>query len=605
MVNRLIVFLCAGASLLIPSLSYGQQAETAGDSPVKVRIVRDGAGFHLLRGGKPYFIKGAGGDASKPLLQGIGGNSFRTWGADDLDAQLAEAQKLGLSVTAGIWLGHKEHGFSYHDPAAVQAQLETARKVVLRHRNSPALLVWALGNEMESGQEDDPAVWKAVEDIAAMTHKLDPNHPTMTVVAEIGGDKVKRINEYCPDIDIVGINSYAGAATIPKRYADAGGVKPYIITEYGPPGTWEWRKTAWGAAPEPTSTEKVTWYRNAYEKAIANQPLCLGSYAFTWGNKQEATATWYGLFLSDGSRLGAVDAMERLWSGKNPVHPCPEIKSLAVAGNDQVDPGTTVHAALDVKEPDGSPVTVKWLLQYDPASYHTGGDAEMVPPSFPDAAANASPSGVDVTLPKYGGGYRLFAFIHDSYGGAAVANVPLFVKGDATPPAPSVRKATLPFVIYSEGGHDGPYSDSGYMGNYAAIKMDGSCRENPHAGSTCLKVQYTAGDNWGGVVWQSPANDWGDKPGGFNITGAKKLTFWARGDKGGETVRFAFGLLKNKPHSDTGTGQLEKVVLTPEWKQYTIDAAGQDLSCIKNGFGWAVAGAGHPITFYLDDIQFE
>ena len=28
------------------------------------------------------FVKGAGGDGSKPLLREYGGNSFRTWGAD-------------------------------------------------------------------------------------------------------------------------------------------------------------------------------------------------------------------------------------------------------------------------------------------------------------------------------------------------------------------------------------------------------------------------------------------------------------------------------------------------------------------------------------------
>jgi hypothetical protein len=52
-----------------------------------------------------------------------------------------------------------------------------------------------------------------------------------------------------------------------------------------------------------------------------------------------------------------------------------------------------------------------------------------------------------------------------------------------------------------------------------------------------------AADQWGGVVWQHPANDWGDANGGFNLTGAKKLTFWARGEKGGEKVSFEFGLL--------------------------------------------------------------
>ena len=39
-------------------------------------------------------------------------------------------------------------------------------------------------------------------------------------------------------------------------------------------------------------------YRQAYTKAVdAQKELCLGSYVFTWGHKQEATPTWFGLFL--------------------------------------------------------------------------------------------------------------------------------------------------------------------------------------------------------------------------------------------------------------------------------------------------------------------
>ena len=45
--------------------------------------------------------------------------------------------------------------------------------------------------------------------------------------------------------------------------------------------------------------------------------------------------------------------------------------------------------------------------------------------------------------------------------------------------------------------------------------------------------------------------------------------------------------------------------LTKDWKQYSIDLAGKDLSCIKTGFGWSLRGAGKLVTFYLDDIQYE
>ena len=172
--------------------------------------------------------------------------------------------------------------------------------------------------------------------------------------------------------------------------------------------------------------------------------------------------------------------------------------------------------------------------------------------------------------------------------------------------AADVQKATLPLSLYDEAGGAAPFIPSGYMGNTNSIKMTENATDNPHAGKNCLKVEYSAKDNWGGVVWQSPANDWGDQPGGWDLTDAKKLTFWARGEKGGETVSFSFGLIaKDKKYHDKDKGELKDVVLTKEWKQYSIDLAGKDMSSVKTGFCWVLGAKGEPITFYLDDIKYE
>lgn len=579
-------------------------APTGVAKPSIVKVVKTGSGFQLLRNGNPYFVKGAGGDGSKTLLRDIGGNSFRTWGADALEPKLSEAQALGLTVTVGVWLGHREY-FDYHDAAQVAGQKESVRKAILRYRNSPALLCWALGNEMEVGQQDNADMWAAIEDLAKMAHALDPNHPTMTVVAEIGGDKVKQINTLCPDIDIVGINSYGGGPSVAARYKAAGGVKPYILTEFGPSGVWEQKANAWGAVPELSSTAKAATYRAAYEKSVAAQPLCLGSYAFTWGYKQEATATWFGLLLPDGSRLGADDALSQLWTGRPPARPCPVISGLTVAGPDQVAPGTTVKATLDASDPQKDPLTVQWVLQADSVTYHTGGGAEGVLPTYPEAIVSSGLTQATVQMPIHKGGYRLFAYVRDTHGGAAVANVPLFVQFDNL--APPAQKAVLPLVLYGPASSSAlPFTPAGYMGNAGAITMDNAFMDSSRTGKTCLKVTYKAADNWGGVAWQSPANDWGDHPGGWDLTGAKALTFRARGASGGEVVTFQFGLLgKDKTYPDTATGKLDKVTLTKEWKSYTLDLKGMDLSRIKTGFCWTLAATGYPVTFYLDDIRYH
>ena len=576
---------------------------TAG--PAVVRVEQSADGFTLTRDDKPYAINGGGGDGSLKALADAGGNSVRTWGADKAGAALDDAQKHGLTVTVGIWLGHRRHGFDYDSADQVAKQLEDAKAVVRKYKDHPALLMWGLGNEMEGYEKgDDAAIWSAVECLAAEVKRIDPDHPTMTGLAEIGGDRVKNVHRLCPSIDVVGINAYGGAASVAERYRKAGGKKPFVLTEYGPAGSWESPKTAWGAPIEKSSTEKAKSYRDIYKSTVAAKDLCLGSYAFTWGFKQEATATWFGLFLPDGSKLGGVDALTEAWSGKPPADRCPAITSLTISGPPEVEPGATVKAILKASDPEGTPLKVEWRLVGETLKPSIGGDAEAAPPSYPKAVVASSASSAEVRMPDGGGGYRLFAYARDGRGGAAVANVPLLVKGPAA--TAKAKPATLPLIVYAEAADAPPYAPSGYMGNAQAIAMEPLCADDPHSGKTCLRVDYSAKTDWGGVVWQSPADDWGDKPGGLDLSGATSLSFWARGAKGGEVVTFEFGILgKDKPFPDSGGGKLDKVALTAEWTRYAIDVKGQDLSRIKTGFAWVLAADGKPVTFYLDDVRFD
>lgn len=574
--------------------------------PIRVELSGPPPRSQLLRAGQPHFIQGGGGNSSLKALADAGGNSVRTWGTDNLDKLLDDAHSLGLTVTVGIWLGHARHGFDYTNAKQVEDQVDRARAAILKYKDHPAVLMWGIGNEMESnGNEDNAAMWSAVNSLGALAHRLDPNHPTMTVVAEIGGKKVQHIHKLCPEIDIVGINSYGGIASVAKRYQDAGGTKPYVVTEFGPPGTWESGKNAFGVVIELSSTEKATRYAKAWEAIASAKGTCLGGYAFTWGHKQEATATWFGTFLPDGARLGGIDALTEAWTGKPPVNRCPIITSLKVEGADDVEAGAAVHAGLEASDPENDPLKVRWVLEAEQSVFGVGGDAEAAPMAYPEALTKSDEKGADVTMPKNGGAYRLFAYVYDDHGGAAVANVPLHVKGPIT--LPKAKAATLPLVVYDEADREpAAYVPAGWMGNAKAIQIEPKCDVKPHGGKTCIRCDFTEKTGWGGVVWQSPAGDWGDRPGGFDLTGAKKLTFWARGEKGGESVTFVFGLFPHeKRFFDTASGKLEKVKLTTEWTQYTIDLAGKDLSRIKSGFAWTLAANGEPVTFYLDDIQYE
>jgi len=337
---------------------------------------------------------------------------------------------------------------------------------------------------------------------------------------------------------------------------------------------------------------------------VDHPDLCLGAYAFTWGNKQEATATWYGMLMPDGSKLGAVDVMHSLWTGKRADHPCPRIESLSVEGDPAVEPGAIVRAQLKASDPSGDPLKVTWSLTADGGTVGLNGDKEDVPDAIKSAVTVVDMTNSKVNMPTAPGPYRLYAVVRNMHGGVAVANVPLRVRG-------AVRvglgaKAKLPLTIYDEAGNSLPYVPSGWMGNAGAMKLDLNCSINPHSGSTCIKWDYSAADNWGGIAWQSPEGDWGDKPGGYDLTGARKLVLWARGKTGGEVVSFGLGLIKSdKKFPDTATVEPTKRTLTTEWQKIEMPLMDKDLTRIKVGLVMIVNGQSQPATIFLDDITIE
>lgn len=395
---------------------------------IRVQVVPSDLGWHLQRDGQPLFIKGAGGNASLEQLKAAGGNSIRTWSVDNLQATLDEAQKLGLTVCVGIWLHHEKdtEKFSYQNSKMVAEQFEQVRQAVTRFKDHPAVLLWGIGNEMEGEVGDKVEIWNAVQAAAKLTKQLDPNHPTMTVIAEIGGQKIPFVHKYCPDIDIIGINSYGGGSSVAERYAKLNGTKPYILTEFGPVGQWETGKTSWGAPYEQSSTEKAAFYRNTYLSSIAQKPLCLGSYAFLWGQKQEATATWFGMFLQSGEKLGAVDTMIQLWTGKSPAAPCPVVDRLKLSSKSEVSAGSTFTADLKTSDPGGQPLRIRWVVQPEQLNTLTAGAEEKKLPEFTAAILEGDASHAVVRAPDQPGGYRLFAYVYND-SGAAVANVPFYV----------------------------------------------------------------------------------------------------------------------------------------------------------------------------------
>ncbi|MCX5701149.1 MAG: hypothetical protein NTZ63_06390 [Candidatus Omnitrophica bacterium] len=173
-------------------------------------------------------------------------------------------------------------------------------------------------------------------------------------------------------------------------------------------------------------------------------------------------------------------------------------------------------------------------------------------------------------------------------------------------------KAAKEFVVYTDkNARDNHYIPAGWMGDYGDIKMNDQSAENPHTGSSSIQFVYNAkktqNQGWAGVYWQSSANNWGSKKSGFDLTGMNKLTFWARGAKGGEVLqKVVIGGIKGT-YPDSAVVEMGPIELTDSWKQYTVNLAGKDLSYINGGLSWTITSDQNSdgATFYIDDIKFE
>ncbi|MEL6948706.1 MAG: glycoside hydrolase family 2 TIM barrel-domain containing protein [Pseudomonadota bacterium] len=576
-----------------------QDAQTDADGPIPVELVETEQGWSLLRGGQPYFIKGAGGDGDIDLLAAAGANSIRTWGSDDIGPLLDAAHERGLTVTVGIWLGHERHGFDYNDKSLVAEQLQRVRDTVLRYRDHPAVLLWGIGNEMEGFEAgDNPRIWAAVNEAASLVKTLDPNHPTMTVTADIGGERVRYVHEVASAIDIHGINSYGGSTSLPQRLADAGATKPYIVTEFGPPGTWETATTEWGAPFELTSTKKAAAYTRSYRLGILENPKhALGGYVFLWSHKVEGTSTWFGMFLPDGARLAAVEAMTALWGGAPAANRAPAISEVTVDGDVSVAPGTQLAARVAVTDADEDDVAVRWVLLPETGDYLTGGDLRTQPIPVDGAIVSSDGGSVVVAMPEEPGGYRLFAYADDGQGNAATANVPLRVEGEV--------RTRMPVYVYEDSFEAMPWAPSGWMGNTEALTLDDRDSSNPYSGEHALRFRYEGTYGWVAVAWQNPANNWGDIDGGYDLTGARALEVWARGAWGGETVKFGVGLLgTDRPYPDSAIVEVDNITLSDSWQRYEVPLDGKDLSSLSVGFVVALTGRRSPVTIYVDRVRF-
>jgi len=160
---------------------------------------------------------------------------------------------------------------------------------------------------------------------------------------------------------------------------------------------------------------------------------------------------------------------------------------------------------------------------------------------------------------------------------------------------------------YAGGNH---YFPSGWYNGDDNMAFDDDWREDFHNGFSCIKVIWNGllGDDgwkWNGIIWQEPEGNWvGNNGLGYDLTGATKLSFWAKTDDPGLRLIYMVGYPNDSCDEVCDT----TAELTTSWTYHDLDLSGRELSDICGGFAFIFTDVLDPnpngCTFYLDDIKY-
>ena len=430
---HLEIFLCENLSIMsrILLLSMMMLFSLLNIDAQDIKIIQKGSDWQLLIDQKPFFIKGVVGHTYLEKVKAYGGNSVRIgYKKEELD----RAEQLGLKALVNLPANAERYGMDYNDNEAVKQQTEEIVEIVKQAKDHPAVLMWSIGNELDyipGTKPFNPKVWDAVNQAARAIKEIDPAHPIMTVIGISMMEKVTDIFRRCPDLDLLGINSYGDIYTVRDTLKKRGWHKPYLIAEWGPDGYWEVKKTKWGAPYEQTGREKLNAYEQKYRKAIENGN-CLGSFVFYWYHKQETTHTWFSMFDEKAQETPLPKLMKMLWTGECDKNLAPVVDSLNIDKwvryqDIRLKPGSQHQARATASDPDKDKITYKWEIRPEAIYASYAGQGEKEPQPIPGLIGEQKKS-ITFKTPDKTGAYRLYVYALDGNNQFSTANLPFYVE---------------------------------------------------------------------------------------------------------------------------------------------------------------------------------
>ncbi len=400
-------------------------------------------------------------------LQAHGFNAVRSYAISDMAANAGGATATGIArinslAEKGIYTSFgidfpkiKDTDYSAFMKEECKKQLDGIKTYLpVYMKGTENIMIWNLGNETEIGMIHGGAHeqrWidflKTVNEMSVWIKEHDPyRRPTSITLAGYGRFVTDLVLEHAPDLDIICFNAYEGqvetvysALQQNQKFLNSG--KPYMITEYGPLGTWEASapKTASGQLIEESSGEKSNDYKTIYADHIKSHKGdgCIGSFVFLLGYQTHGDVpTWYAMIDEfEKYMISTIDGLcEAMGKGFTPGPHVAASSDLTINGQAAqkgqditLTPGADFTVALKATSPTGNALTYDYYIIED--KYNSGGMVKMLEDGTKSGKLNdAGASGI-MKAPSAAGKYRLNAYARDDMNRkAGFASIPFVVK---------------------------------------------------------------------------------------------------------------------------------------------------------------------------------
>jgi hypothetical protein len=148
------------------------------------------------------------------------------------------------------------------------------------------------------------------------------------------------------------------------------------------------------------------------------------------------------------------------------------------------------------------------------------------------------------------------------------------------------------------------------VGANRRFKLDKTSAADAHSAPDAWKISFESRGGFGGFCWKNRAGNEGEAAGdNLSAAGYRRISFWAKGEKGGEVAEFRAGGLGNVKtrHRDSLDVTAGKIKLNAGWHEYSIYVIDADLSSVMTPFCVLLYREDNAdgAVVYVDDIEYR